>query len=228
MMEIFNDFSNIINTNIFLSILISIIGGFVSSFSPCTLSTLPIIIGYTTRNDEKSKGKNYLYSIFFSIGLTITFVIIGIITTLFNIKLRIFGRFWYFILAIILVLVTLNLLDVFKNFNKSCKRPKLKKSFLGAFFLGILGGFFDSPCSTPILIVILTFISQSNNILVGIILMLSYSIGHSVVIILAGSSSDIIQKLIDSPKYLKVGKTLRYIFALLSFILSLYLFYLSF
>lgn len=227
-MEILNDFSNIINTNIIISVIISLIGGFVSSFSPCSLSTLPIIIGYTSRKDDTNIGKNYLYSIFFSIGLTFTFVIIGIITTLFNIKLKIFGSFWYLILAIILVLVTLNLLDVFKTYNNSCKRPRLKKSFFGAFILGILGGFFDSPCSTPILIVILTFISQSNNILYGIILMIAYSIGHSVVIILAGSSSDLIQKLSNSTKYLRLGKILRYIFAVLSFILSLYLFYLAF
>ena len=227
-MEILNDFSNIINTNIIISVIISLIGGFVSSFSPCSLSTLPIIIGYTSRKDDTNIGKNYLYSIFFSIGLTFTFVIIGIITTLFNIKLKIFGSFWYLILAIILVLVTLNLLDVFKTYNNSCKRPRLKKSFFGAFILGILGGFFDSPCSTPILIVILTFISQNNNILYGIILMIAYSIGHSIVIILAGSSSDLIQKLSNSTKYLRLGKILRYIFAVLSFILSLYLFYLAF
>ena len=228
MMEIFNNFSNIIDTNIFLSIIISLIGGFVSSFSPCTLSTLPLIIGYISKEDEKGKGKNYLYSIFFSIGLTITFVIIGVVTTLFNIRLKVFGTWWYLILAIILVFVTLSLLDVFKTSNKSCKRPKLKKSFLGAFLFFLLGGFFDSPCSTPILIVILTFISQSSNIFIGIVLMLCYSIGHCVVIVLAGTSSDIIQKLNDSPKYLKLGKIFRYIFAILAFILALYLFYLAF
>ena len=58
--------------------------------------------------------------------------------------------------------------------------------------------------------------------------MLCYSIGHCVVIVLAGTSSDIIQKLNDSPKYLKLGKIFRYIFAILAFILALYLFYLAF
>ncbi|MDD3303503.1 MAG: cytochrome c biogenesis protein CcdA [Clostridia bacterium] len=228
MIELLNNFSSVINTNIFLAIAIALIGGFLSSFSPCTLSTLPIIIGYTTSNDENKKGKNYLYSIFFAIGLTITFVVIGIATTLLNIQLKLFGTWWYLILAIILVIVTLNLLGIFGKNNKTCKRPKLKKNFLGAFLLGIVGGFFDSPCSTPILIIILTFIAQSSNLLFGIILMIAYSIGHSVVIILAGSSADFITKLSESEKYAKLGKVARYVFALFSFALALYLFYLAF
>ncbi len=227
---VLNNFAEALNQNIFLGIFIALIAGLVSSFSPCSLSTLPLIIGYVgTECKDCSSKKGWLYSIFFSIGIVITFTIIGISSVLIGDRLRIFGDLWYYILACILIFVTLQLFGVIKHKEKDhCHKPKLRKGVLGAFFLGILGGIFDSPCSTPALAVILTYTSNQGNILIGALLMAVYSIGHCAVIILAGTSLEAINKLSVSNKYMRIGQILKIVFGIMTLIMALYLLYIAF
>lgn len=212
------------NSNIVIGILVSLLGGFLASFSPCSLSTLPLVLGYVSKTKD---NKNTLkYSIILSLGMTITFVILGIIFSILGKRIMIYGKWINIILGIILILVTLNLFGVIGNKEKNvCKVPKPKKNMLGAFFTGILGGFISSPCTAPILIAILTFASVQENLLTGILYMLAYSIGSSVIIILAGASLGFVQKLSKSEKYAKAGKIFKIIFGIMTLMLALYLFY---
>ncbi|MEG2310756.1 MAG: cytochrome c biogenesis protein CcdA [Clostridia bacterium] len=225
-MEVFNNFSILISQNIFLGIIISLIAGIISSFSPCTLTTLPLIIGYISTDTDKSSNKKIAlkYSLLFSLGIIITFVTIGVLSALLGKNLKIFGNWWYVILSIILIYVFLQLFDVFPSV-KSCKRPKFKKKLFGAFILGIFGGFFASPCSTPVLIAIISFIANGANIFLGVIYMLVYSIGFCTLLILASISLESINKLAVSDKYMKLGKLLRYILGIFSLIMALILLY---
>lgn len=229
-MEILNNFGELLNQNIFVGIIIALIAGFVSSFSPCTLSTLPLIIGYVgSECTDCSNKKGWLYSIFFALGLIVTFTILGVFSVALGERLRIFGDFWNYILAGILIFVTLQLFGVIKHKeHEHCKKPVLRKGLLGAFFLGILGGIFDSPCSTPVLAVILTYASTQANILIGALLMAVYSLGHSIIIILAGTSLEAINKLSVSQKYMKAGQILKVVFGILTLLMALYMLYITF
>lgn len=221
------DFVNNLGSNVLLSVIISFIGGIISSFSPCMLSTVPLIIGYMNIDNNEKRKNNLGYSIVFSLGMIVMFILLGIVSTLFGKSLKIFGGFWYILLGIVLVLVSLQLFNVF-SINKACRRPILKKSLSGAFFLGLLGGFFESPCSTPILIAILTLIAKTSNIFYGIILMLFYSIGHCAIIIIAGISADLVKKIAINEKYTKVNNVFKVVFGVICLIFALYLFYLGF
>lgn len=230
-MDFIENLGVILSQNIYIGFIVALIAGFVSSFSPCTLSTLPLIIGYVSVNNEKdNKKKGLIYSLFFCLGIIITFTILGIVSVVVGEKLRVFGSLWYIILAVILTLVSLQLFGVFKIKNKEniCKRPKLKRGILGAFFLGILGGIFDSPCSTPALLAILAFASSQGNIIIGALLMIVYSLGHCVIMIIAGTSVDMINKIAGSAKYKKIGNILKIVFGILILFLALYLFYIAF
>lgn len=229
-MDILNNFAELLNQNIFFGIVIALIAGLVSSFSTCCLSTLPLIIGYVGSEGKDDLGKKgLLYSIFFSIGIVVTFTLIGIFSVIAGEKFKVFGNFWYYILAAILIFVTLQLFGVIKYKEKDyCKKPNLRKGMIGAFFLGILGGIFASPCSTPALLVIIAYISNQGNILIGALLMAIYSLGHCAIIILAGTSIDTINKLAASNKYMKVGQILKIVFGIITLIMALYLLYIAF
>jgi len=226
-MNILNNFGALLNQNIFLGIIIALLAGLVSSFSPCSLSTLPLIIGYVGTNSSSKKG--LLYSIFFSVGIAVTFTLLGIMSVIAGEKLKVFGGLWYYILAAILIYVSLQFFEVIKPKDKEyCSTPKLRKGLLGAFFLGILGGIFNSPCSTPALVVILAYTANQGNILLGALLMAVYSIGHCVIIIIAGTSLEAINNLAVSDKYKRIGKILKIVFGVITLIMALYLLYIAF
>ena len=217
--------NNLLTTNYLLSFVTIFIAGIVSSFSPCTLSVLPLIIGYVSNKDNKNNS-SLKYSIFFSLGIIITYTIIGVISVLVgNIFLKL-GNVWYIILSIILIFTSLYFFGVIKPKNENaCKIPKFKKNALMAFFIGILGGIFATPCSTPVLLFITTLISTTGNILYGSLLMFVYSLGLVVILIIAGTSVGVINSMVNSEKYKKIGNIFKIILGIVSLILALYMIY---
>jgi len=103
-----------------------------------------------------------------------------------------------------------------------------KKGYIGALIAGILGGVFSSPCSTPVLIVLLALVAGQGNILWGILLLLLYSIGHSVLVLAAGTSMGFVKKLTASEKYGKASKVLKIVMGCLILLIAFYMFYLGF
>lgn len=103
-----------------------------------------------------------------------------------------------------------------------------RRGYIGALICGILGGIFSSPCSTPVLIALLAIVAGSGNIVWGILLLLVYSLGHSVLVIIAGTSFGFVHKLSQSDKYGKAGKMMKISMGILILLIGLYMFYLGF
>lgn len=226
--ELLNNFSNLISNNVYIALAVSFLAGIVSSFSPCILSTLPLVIGYVGEAGVKDKKTAFKYSLFFSIGVVVTFTALGVTFSLLGRFMNITGKWWYLVLGVIMLLVGLQLLGVIGNHDKSCKMPNRRKGFWGAFFLGILGGALSSPCSTPVLAAILAFVAQKGDVILGGLMLLLYSIGHSVLIIIAGTSVGIVQQLSMSDKTMLTGRILKIVLGILVIIMGLYLLYLGF
>lgn len=225
MQELLNLMNEMMLQNVWISACIALIAGIVASFSPCALSSLPLLLGYVSVSPENNK-KTMHYSILFSIGTIITFVLLAIISILLGKNLKLLGNYWYLILACILLFVTLQLFDVIKR-KQVCKIPTKKKSGVGAIFLGILGGFLGSTCTTPILLTILALIAQSQSLGYGILLMILYGLGQSTIILIAGFSYQMIYQLLQSESYQKTGKILKRVLGCLTLLLSLYYIYIA-
>jgi cytochrome c biogenesis protein CcdA len=59
----------------------------------------------------------------------------------------------------------------------------------GAFGLGALTGTLSSPCATPILVVVLSLVAFEKKVLWGTALLAAYSLGHVVLLFVAGAAS---------------------------------------
>ncbi len=225
-MNILNNFSEIIANNIWLALIMSLIAGLASSFSPCVLSSVPLIVGYVEGNGVKDKKVALKMSIFFSLGVAATFTIIGALSAVLGRFFSGAGKWWYIILSAIMLISGLQLLGVINiGVNKnSCRIPNMKKGLAGAFFLGILGGALSSPCATPVLAAILAFVAGKGNVLLGIIMLLLYSVGHCTLILLAGTSIGLVENLSSSPRTIKIGKIFKIVLGIVILLLGLYLF----
>jgi cytochrome c biogenesis protein CcdA len=225
---LFEQFGMLITQNVWISIFVALIAGIVASFTPCALSSIPLIIGYVGGYSETDKKKPLIYSLIFSLGIAVTFTVLGVLSSTVG---RIFvgiGTLWYLILGLVMIVVSLQMFGVIKIGSNSCNIPKKRKGIIGAFLLGILGGIFSSPCSTPVLISILTFVAEKGNLLFGGILLFAYSIGHCVLVIIAGTSVGLTQSIGNSDKANKIVNALKYVFGILILLLGLYMLYLGF
>ena len=224
-----NQIADIINTNGWLAPLLALVAGILSSVMPCSLSSIPLIVGYVGGIGEKNTGKAFAYSVVFSLGTAFTFVALGIIATSAGKLMGTYSSLWYMILGTFMILMALQTWELFCFIPSTNLLSKNKrKGFVGAFLTGILGGIFSSPCSTPVLIALLAIVAGGRNLLWGCLLMLLYSIGHSALVMVAGTCVGCVQKITSSEKYKTVAILLKRVMGAVMILIGLYMFWLAF
>ncbi len=221
--------AEVIGNNMWLAPLLALLAGVLTSVTPCSLSSVPLIIGYVGGVGEKNTKKAFAYSAVFSLGTAVTFVTLGIIATSAGKLMGTSSPVWYIILGVLMVLMALQTWEIF-NFIPSINliSKSKKRGFIGAFLAGILGGIFSSPCSTPVLIALLAIVAGEGNLIWGILLMLLYSIGHSALVMVAGTSIGFVQKINNSEKYKKAAVILKIVMGTAILLIGFYMFWLAF
>ena len=221
--------AEVIGNNMWLAPLLALRAGVLTSVTPCSLSSVPLIIGYVGGVGEKNTKKAFAYSAVFSLGTAVTFVTLGIIATSAGKLMGTSSPVWYIILGVLMVLMALQTWEIF-NFIPSINliSKSKKRGFIGAFLAGILGGIFSSPCSTPVLIALLAIVAGEGNLIWGILLMLLYSIGHSALVMVAGTSIGFVQKINNSEKYKKAAVILKIVMGTAILLIGFYMFWLAF
>ena len=182
-----------------LAFFAAFIAGLVSAASPCVLAAIPLVIGYVGGYSEGNKKKAAVYSLVFILGLSITFTLLGAAASLMGGFFGFMGRWLYVGLAVIAVAMGLQLLGIISiplPFQKT--RMVKSKGLWGAFFLGLLTGTVSSPCATPVLAVILAYVSTRGDILYGGSLLFAYALGHCALIFVAGLSVGLTESIVSS------------------------------
>ncbi len=227
--QVIENFTKLMAEYKMLAPLIVFVGGVLTSFSPCCLSSLPLIIGYVGGSENKDTKRAFKLSLVFVIGSSVTFTILGTIASLMGKIMNFSNQGWYVFLGILMLLMALQTWEVINVIPSTYFVSKNKKTgYAGAFITGILGGLFSSPCSTPVLIAILAIIAGQGSVVYGILLMVLYSLGNGILSIVAGTSVTFVKKLSSNNKYGIFSKLSKYIMGLVILILGFYLLYLGF
>ncbi len=229
MTEALENLSQLIQTSGWLAPLLAILAGILTSFTPCSLSSIPLVIGYVGGTGQKDTKRAFRLSLTFAAGAAVTFTILGVIASIAGRLMGTSASWWYIILGVLMVLMALQTWGIFEIIPSSYLISKnTKKGFAGAFIAGILGGVFSSPCSTPVLIALLAIVAGKGSIVWGILLLLLYSIGHGILAIIAGTSIGFVQKLSSSERYGKASTILKIVMGALILLIGFYMFYLGF
>ena len=182
-----------------ISILSAFVAGILSFVSPCILPLVPVYISMMSsktiykRSSIKFSERLYLFlnSIFFVIGFSVVFILLGSTATLVGQALRnhisIIGR----IGGVILIVFGLHYIGLFNipflNIEKKFRLPaSLKSGYLGSFVIGVIFSFGWVPCVGMILSAILLLASRQETLLRGVFLLGAYSLGLGIPFILSG------------------------------------------
>jgi len=212
-----------------LAPLLALVAGILTSLTPCALSGIPLVVGYVGGTGQRSTKRAFLLSIVFAIGAAVTFTVLGVTASLAGRLIGTSTSWWYIALGVLMVVMALQTWGLFEIIPSSYLISKnTKKGFFGAFVAGILAGIFSSPCSTPVLIVLLAIVAGKGSVLWGILLLLLYSIGHGILAVLAGTSIGFVQKLSASKNYGRISNVLKIVMGSLILLLGFYMFYIGF
>ncbi len=221
--------SNIILNSVWLAPILAFLAGILTSFTPCSISSVPLIISYVSGTSKDDTKKAFLLSLIFAVGSAITFTSLGIIATLAGTLIGNSSSIWYIFLGILMLLMALQTWELYEIIPSSYLLSKnTKKGYLGALIAGILAGVFSSPCSTPVLITLLAVVAKQGNLFYGVLLLLLYSIGHGILAVICGTSIGFVNKLKSDEKYNTISKILKFVIGFIMSLIGFYMFYLAF
>ena len=184
-----------------VSIGVIFLAGLLTSLTPCMLSMLPITIGYIGGYETKTRLQAAVQSIWFSLGLATTLAILGILAAVLG---QIYGQVGLglpIVVSIIAILMGLNLLEALPlqlpSFGGMGWISNDLPSGVRAYLIGLTFGLVASPCSTPVLATLLAWISVTHDPILGSVLLLTYAIGYVAPLVLAGTFTASIKKLLE-------------------------------
>ncbi len=168
--------------------------------SPCHLASIPLIVGFIDEQGRISTKRAFLISTLFSSGILITIGAIGGITAAAGRMMGDVGKYGNYIVAVIFFIVGLHLLNVIPMpWSGPGKIGMKRKGMLAALILGLVFGIALGPCTFAYMAPMLgvTFKLAATNIAYGILLLAVYGIGHCSVIVLAGTSTELVQRYLN-------------------------------
>ncbi|MEW6494957.1 MAG: cytochrome c biogenesis protein CcdA [Cyanobacteriota bacterium] len=184
-----------------ISIGIIFTAGLLTSLTPCMLSMLPITIGYIGGYEAEGRLQAVTQSTWFALGLATTLAGLGILAASVG---RVYGQIGVglpIVVSLIAIIMGLNLLEALPLQLPSWGGmdwisqdwPDGVRSYL----IGLTFGLVASPCSTPVLATLLTWIASTQDLVLGGALLLSYTAGYVTPLILAGTFTASIKKILE-------------------------------
>lgn len=184
-----------------LSIGVIFLAGLVTSLTPCMLSMLPITVGYIGGYESEGRLQAAAQSSWFALGLATTLAILGIVATTIG---KVYGQIGVglpIVVSLVAIAMGLNLLELlplrFPSLGTtdwiSEDLPRGVRSYL----LGLTFGLIASPCSTPVLATLLTWVATTQNLVLGSGLLVAYAIGYVTPLVIAGTFTASIKKILE-------------------------------
>lgn len=176
-------------------------------FSPCHLASIPLIVGYVGGQSEAVHGRRAaLYAGLFSLGLFMTIALVGIVCALLGRMLGDIGPWWTILVGAVLIWVALDMLGVSKCSMSGGLMGRLKvKGLTGALVLGLAYGVLSGSCTFGFIAPILAIMTIQQELATGILLIALFGIGHCIPIVVAGSSTALVRRLLESRSMARGG-----------------------
>jgi cytochrome c-type biogenesis protein len=231
MQELFTSLTRAVEGTAFVALLASFAWGILSVLlSPCHLASIPLIVGFIDKQGQVSTKRAFGISTLFAVGILITIGAIGAITGAAGRMLGDVGRYGNYFVAVIFFLVGLHLLDVIPMpFSAPGQVAMKRRGLLAAFILGLVFGIALGPCTFAYMAPMLgiTFRLASKNLAFGVLLLLVYGLGHCSVIIVAGTSTGLVQRYMNWNEKSKGTTVVKKICGVLVILGGLYLIYIA-
>ncbi len=197
MEQLFESVNGMMNGSIVLTLVASFIWGILSVvLSPCHLTSIPLIIGFVDSTEVTTTSRRFLLASLFALGILVSIALIGVVTASLGRIAGDLGTWTNGLAAVVFAIIGLSFLDIIPlSFSGASTIPIKKKGALAALLIGLILGVALGPCTfafmAPVLAV--TFARESSSFLTGSLILLVYGMGHSLLIVLAGTFTGALQ-----------------------------------
>lgn len=173
-----------------VNIFIAFGAGLLSFISPCVLPLFPAFLSYITgmsvselsENNKMLSKKSMIHTILFLLGFSAVFIMIGFSANIVGEFFKIYQNLIRQIGAILIIFFGLVIVGILKfDFLMKNRQVSFKNrptGFIGSFLIGIAFSMGWTPCTGPILMIVISLASTNPD--QGMILMISYVLGFAI------------------------------------------------
>lgn len=179
---------------------------------------LPITLGVIGAKNTKSKFQAFTLSVTYVLGIALTYSTLGVIAGLTG---SIFGStlqspLIVSTISILFFVMGLSMFDLFfiqvplslQNKLSKIYGSQDKTNYLGVAFMGLISGLIATPCVGPVIVSMLTYISQTKNAFLGFWLLFSFALGMGLLLILFGTFSNLLTNMPRAGAWMETIKKL--------------------
>ena len=169
--------------------------GLLTSLGPCSLSLLPVTLAYLAGfgGENATRQPAWQRSLSFASGIVLALVALGLSSALMG---RIYGQvpgLVPLLVAALAVVMGLQLLGVLRLRLPQGPDPERWRTLVPAplapVAAGLAFGLAATPCTTPVLAVLLGWMAQAGKPLISVVLLASFGAGQVVPLVLAGTAA---------------------------------------
>lgn len=160
---------------------LAFIGGLIASISPCILAMLPVNLSYIGTRNIKSRRDAFVKASLFVLGTITILSFFGLVSSFAGMVMVEYRGYINLIVGAIVLVMGLCLLGIVKI---PLPQVNVDASGLGPYGVGVTFALVSSPCASPVLFAVLAAAAASGSQIMGVLTMVSYALGYTIVIFL--------------------------------------------
>jgi cytochrome c-type biogenesis protein len=170
-------------SNPFILMVLAFLGGLLASISPCILGMLPVNLSYIGTLKIKSRWDAFVQAGLFVLGAVTVLSLVGFFASFIGAFTITYKGHLNLIVGSIMALMGLWLMGVINIPLPTTNIPLPKAA--GSYGVGFTFALVSSPCASPVLFAVLTAAAASGSQALGMLTMVSYALGYTMLIFLA-------------------------------------------
>ncbi|MCL6450719.1 MAG: cytochrome c biogenesis protein CcdA [Acetobacteraceae bacterium] len=196
--------------------LAALTGGALTALNPCVLATIPLIIGFvgglgaSGGPGQTGPGlwlRPLWLSLLFVAGLSLELAVLFVAAS--GVAWVVRGAWWVYVVALTCFALGLHLLGVYHLPPAVIPRPASRYAgAAGALLLGFLFGLISLPCTGPVLLFLAALVPALGPTRGGVLLFM-YGVGHSLLILAAGTSAGLAAAILRSRRLARATEAMR-------------------
>lgn len=189
----------LLSENPLLALPLAYLGGVLTSLTPCVYPMIPItaaiVGGQTVGETQPNKRRALTLTFAYVLGLALVYALLGLLAGLSG---TMFGTVstnpWLqLVMANFLIIAALAMLDVIPvrlpaSLTARASTAGERGRITGAFAMGSASGLVAAPCSAPVMVAVLTWVSTTQSATLGFLYLFVFSFGMCTLLIATGIS----------------------------------------
>ncbi len=170
-------------SNPIILLVLAFLGGLLASISPCILGMLPVNLSYIGTLKIKSRLDAFVQAGLFVLGAVTVLSLVGFFASFIGAFTILYKGHLNLAVGLIMFLMGLWLMGIINIPLPTTNIPLPKAA--GSYGVGFTFALVSSPCASPVLFAVLTAAAASGSQALGMLTMVSYALGYTMLIFLA-------------------------------------------